>query len=252
MGFAAFSATRPLQNCARKETRATPVVRTSGARSPVNTASGTRIVRHQWLTRAPPGKVQQLPKRARDPEKPGLSLKGSGLVFVATKGGEIRGPSRRGAGLYAWDTRHLSRYEVRPRTGALRLRSAEVLPDGARLSYTFGRGIRIERHIHVDSSIKDEWSLANTGPRAAVLDVELVADADFRDLFEVRRRLRTTRGRKHPAAADGGRLRLTYTAVDGVASLVRRRDTGALLARLTETREARLEGLGRHLDAFRE
>jgi glycogen debranching enzyme len=155
-------------------------------------------------------------KPARKPEKPGLSLKGSGLIFVATKGGEIRGPSRRGAGLYAWDTRHLSRYEIRPRTGVLRLRSAEVLPDGARLSYTVGRGMRIERHLHVDSAIKDEWSLANTGPRAATFDADLVADADFRDLFEVRRRVRTTRGRKHPPAADGGILRLTYTAVDGV------------------------------------
>jgi glycogen debranching enzyme len=157
-----------------------------------------------------------LAKRLRKPEKPGLSLKGSGLVFVATKDGEIRGPSRRGAGLYAWDTRHLSRYEFRPRSGVLRLRSAEVLPDGARLSYTFGRHIRIERHIHVDSGVKDEWSLANTGPRAAAFDAELVADADFRDLFEVRRRVRTTRGRKHQPSSHGGKLRLAYTAVDGV------------------------------------
>jgi glycogen debranching enzyme len=160
-----------------------------------------------------------LATRARKPEKPGLSLKGSGLVFVATKGGEIRGPSRRGAGLYAWDTRHLSRYEVRPRDGVLRLRSVEVLPDGARLSYTFGRGVLVERHIHVDSAIKDKWSLANIGQRNATFDAELVADADFRDLFEVRRRVRTTRGRRHAPVADGGTLRLGYTAVDGVEQL---------------------------------
>lgn len=137
-------------------------------------------------------------------------------MFVATKDGEIRGPSRRGAGLYAWDTRHLSRYEVGPRRGTLRLRSAEVLPDGARLSYAFGPGIRIERRIRIDSKITDEWSFANTGPRPARLDAEIVADADFRDLFEVRRRARTTRGRVHRPGSSGGTLRLAYTAVDGV------------------------------------
>jgi glycogen debranching enzyme len=157
-----------------------------------------------------------LAKRARKPEEAGLSLKGSGLVFVGTSGGEIRGPSRRGAGVYAWDTRHLSRYEVRPRRGRLRLRSAAVLPDGARLSYDLGRSIRIERRIRIDSTIEDEWSVTNTGARVASFDAELVAEADFRDLFEVRRRTRTTRGREHPPAASGGTLRLAYTAVDGV------------------------------------
>jgi len=137
-------------------------------------------------------------------------------VFVATKDGEIRGPSRRGAGLYAWDTRHLSRYEVRPRAGALRLRSAEVLPDGARLTYTFGRDVTVERRIHIESSMRDEWSLTNTSTRAALFDVDLVADADFRDLFEVRRRHRTTRGRLGRPTADGGSLHLSYTAIDGV------------------------------------
>src|SRR3989442_2171907 len=155
-------------------------------------------------------------KRARAAERHGLYLKGSGLVFVATKGGDIRGPSRRGAGLYAWDTRHLSRYEVRPGGGALRLRSAEVLPDGARLDYGLGRGVQVERRLRIDSKIEDEWTVANTGPRVATFDAELLADADFRDLFEVRRRLRTTRGRSHQPTADGGTLRLGYTAVDGV------------------------------------
>jgi glycogen debranching enzyme len=157
-----------------------------------------------------------LAKRASKPDEPGLSLKGSGLVFVATKDGEIRGPSRRGAGVYAWDTRHLSRYELAPLSGTLRLRSAEVLPDGARLSYTFGRGVRVERHIHIDTGISDEWSLANTGPRRATFDAEIIADADFRDLFEVRRRTRTTRGRVHRAVSTSGTLQLGYTAIDGV------------------------------------
>ncbi|TMC06214.1 MAG: hypothetical protein E6J35_03050, partial [Chloroflexi bacterium] len=83
--------------------------------------------------------------------------------------------------LYAWDTRHLSRYEFRPRGGPLRLSSAEVLPDGARLEYSLGRSTRVERRIRIDSKIEDEWTIANTGARVTAFDAELVADADFRD-----------------------------------------------------------------------
>src|SRR5439155_158551 len=77
--------------------------------------------------------------------KPALSLKGTGIVFVGSRGADIKGPSRRGAGVYAWDTRHLSSYAVRPTAGSLRLRSAEIVPDGALLRYSLGP-LQIERH----------------------------------------------------------------------------------------------------------
>ena len=144
-----------------------------------------------------------------------LSLKGTGIVFVATRGADIRGPSRRGAGVYAWDTRHVSTYEVRPRGGALRLRSPELLPDGALLRYELGQ-LRIERRIRVDTAIEDQWSIENAGPDDATFEADITVDADFRDLFEVRRRKRTTKGRREPAAANGHRLRFEYTATDGV------------------------------------
>src|SRR5437870_13906778 len=97
-----------------------------------------------------------------------LSLKGTGIVFVATRGADIKGPSRRGAGVYAWDTRHVSTYEVRPRGAALRVRSAELLPDGALLRYSLGR-LQIDRRIRVDNAIEDQWSIEN----AAANDITL-------------------------------------------------------------------------------
>jgi glycogen debranching enzyme len=149
------------------------------------------------------------------PAELALSLKGTGIVFVATRGGEIRGPSRRGAGVYAWDTRHLSIYQVRPRSGHLRLLSAEILPDGAVLKYSLGR-LRVERRIRVDTAIADQWSIENLGPGTATFEADIGVDADFRDLFEVRRIKRTTTGQREPAAANGHRLVFRYTAVDGV------------------------------------
>ncbi|TMC67753.1 MAG: hypothetical protein E6J13_16010, partial [Chloroflexi bacterium] len=162
---------------------------------------------------AAPGIAEQT--RAKPTEARALSLKGTGIVFVASRGADIHGPSRRGAGVYAWDTRHISTYEVRPRAGRLRLLSAEILPDGARVRYSLGR-LHVERRIVVDNSIEDRWSIANPGPRAATFDADVVVDADFRDLFEVRRVKRTTKGRRDAPAADGHRLHFGYTAIDGV------------------------------------
>ncbi len=136
-------------------------------------------------------------------------------MFVASRGADIHGPSRHGAGIYAWDTRHISTYEVRPRDGRLRLLSAEILPDGALLRYSLGR-LRVERRIRVDNAIADQWSIENPGPDAAMFEADVTVDADFRDLFEVRRRKRTTKGTREPAAANGHRLRFQYTAIDGV------------------------------------
>ncbi|TMC46407.1 MAG: hypothetical protein E6J23_03085 [Chloroflexi bacterium] len=144
-----------------------------------------------------------------------LSLKGTGIVFVGTRGADIKGPSRRGAGVYAWDTRHLSHYEVRPRDGSLRLRSAEILPDGALLRYSLGR-LQIERRIRVENTIEDQWSIENAGPTVTTFEADITVDADFRDLFEVRRRNRSTKGRREPAAANGHHLVFRYEAVDGV------------------------------------
>jgi glycogen debranching enzyme len=147
--------------------------------------------------------------------KPGLSLKGTGVVFVGSRGADIKGPSRRGAGIYAWDTRHISTYEVRPSAGSLRLRSAEILPDGALLRYSLGR-LHITRRIRVDNAIADQWSIENPGPGVGTFEADVIVDADFRDLFEVRQVKRTTKGQREPAAANGHRLVFRYTAVDGV------------------------------------
>ena len=104
---------------------------------------------------------------------------------------------------------------MRPRDGRLRLLSAEILPDGALLWYSLGR-LRIERRIRVDTAIADQWSIDNPGPGAVLFEGDVTVDADFRDLFEVRQRKRTTKGRREPVAANGHRLRFEYTAVDGV------------------------------------
>ena len=104
---------------------------------------------------------------------------------------------------------------VRPIQGGLRLVKAEVLPDGAFLHYRLG-ALRIARRIRVDNAIADQWSVENHGPTVASFEADITVDADFRDLFEVRRIKRTTKGQREPAAANGHRLLFRYAAADGV------------------------------------
>ncbi len=104
---------------------------------------------------------------------------------------------------------------MRPRDGRLRLISAEVLPDGALLHYKLG-ALRIARRIRVDNAIADQWAIENTGAAVVVFEADVSVDADFRDLFEVRRIKRTTKGQREPTVANGHRLVFRYIAVDGV------------------------------------
>src|SRR5437588_253043 len=53
-------------------------------------------------------------------------------------------------------------------------------------------------------------------PASSSFEADITVDADFRDLFEVRRRKRITKGHREPAAANGHRLLFRYTAADGV------------------------------------
>jgi hypothetical protein len=118
-------------------------------------------------------------KRAKANQSRALFLKGTAIVFAASRGADIHGPSRRGAGVYARDTRHISTYEVRPAPASCVSRSAEILPDGALLRYWLGR-LRVERRIRVASAIEDQWSIENSGSSAAIFEADITVDTAFR------------------------------------------------------------------------
>lgn len=150
-----------------------------------------------------------------------LSLNGAGLVFVANDIGEIPGVSREGLGLYAWDTRHLSTYRLRPASGKLRVTRVTLLPDGARIEYALDRNggvlpLVIQRRVRVGTSLQDHWIVRNLAPRACTFRAELHLAADFRDLLEVRRSRRVTSGVSEPTRLETHGAKLRYRATDGV------------------------------------
>ena len=150
-----------------------------------------------------------------------IALMRRGVVLFADETGAIEDASALGAGLFAWDTRHLSRYRVWPEGGTLRLLGADVEPDGVRLEYELHRGriasaLRIQRHLSVNGELRDQWTVSNPGAKRIGIVFRIEAAADFRDLFEVRRAQRTTTGRPARVHARGRSVRFGYTASDGV------------------------------------
>src|SRR5690606_16595898 len=82
--------------------------------------------------------------------------------------------------------------------------------------------VHIQRTIFLWQGICHErLDLRNYGPRSIALKLSHRAEADFRDLFEVRGMRRSRRGHYGPADVTSERMRLSYEGLDAV-----RRTTG--------------------------
>jgi len=146
-------------------------------------------------------------------------LKEDTTFLVADADGQARDGER---GLYRRDTRLLRRYAWRwigrdgefqtlmldsPRLDELHAHHALIVGDGQRLA--------IRRRLRVDAAgLDDQLVIENTSLERLALSVELEAEADFADVFEVRGWPRLER---EPAAVDATATRLAFrtTAADG-------------------------------------
>jgi len=139
-------------------------------------------------------------------------------------------------GLYAEDTRYLSRLELRlDGTRPLHLNTAvrddgsvlavELMnPDllrGDRIAVPKGSVHLLRRKLLRDGACHEQVRLANHGLELIELTLELSFDADFADLFEVRGTPRRQRGRRLPPAVEAGTLVFAYDGVDGQARATR-------------------------------
>src|SRR6185436_5684271 len=141
-----------------------------------------------------------------------------------------------GQGLYAEDTRYLSRLELRL-DGARPLHlNTTVRDDGSVLAVELmnpdiQRGDRIavpKGSVHVlrrkllrDGICHEQVRLANHGLEPVELTLELSFDADFADLFEVRGTPRQRRGVRQAPAVEAGALVFAYDGADGRARATR-------------------------------
>jgi glycogen debranching enzyme len=145
----------------------------------------------------------------------------SGMVFaVSDRSGDIFPKNSQAArhGLYAFDTRFLSRM-------SLTVDGREVLPVGASplnhsiaSFYTVSRGtknvrsgsISIVRDRYVSQSLHEDINLINHSSKSCKLHLEFKFDSDFADVFEVRLGNVTKSGKVSVAQRKGQHICLVY------------------------------------------
>jgi glycogen debranching enzyme len=134
-------------------------------------------------------------------------------------------------GLYHDGTRHLSRFELRVDQRRPLLLSSTVKQDNELLTVDLTNPdiltedvVRIPRDtLHFfrsrflwNSVCRERWRISNHGLAPGDFTVDLLFDADFADIFEVRGVTRTRRGLMLPVALDDRAALLSYRGLDEV------------------------------------
>jgi glycogen debranching enzyme len=161
-----------------------------------------------------------------------LVLKHDRLFLLSDPFGDVR-PDERGLGLYAGDTRVLSRYELRIddqrpvvlRTGggagyrnAIQMTNPDLarnpLEKGDASTVLMRQSLGIVRDRSISDGLDERVRIHNYTMHPERCLVTLALDADFADIFEVRGVVRAKRGKREPADVDGHEVSFEYHGLD--------------------------------------
>jgi glycogen debranching enzyme len=177
---------------------------------------------------APPEHLESAPYVRAEAREDLLALKAGAVFVCARPDGDIRATEVSGEGLYARDTRHLSRLRVTvgglpPVLLSSTMESGHhavvnatnpTLRSGAGASIA-QETLNVRRTLLVDDRLYCRVRVRNFGRRAMASIVEVELGADFADVFEVRGVGRRTRGRLLPPQREPDGVRFAYAGADG-------------------------------------
>ncbi len=164
------------------------------------------------------------------PSRPRCTMKQNDCFAILDNYGDICCAGGGAGGLFAYDTRHLSRlvFSINGqeplllgstmRDDNLNLRADLTNPDIlsekgiALLKDTVHIGRTIYLH---DGSLAQRSALTNHGAEPVSLELTIDFDSDFADLFEVRGMRRPARGTLRKKVTGPGKVLLSYTGLDG-------------------------------------
>lgn len=160
-----------------------------------------------------------------------LIAKDGDLFGVFDRYGDITRGGQNEQGLYYGGTRFLSFYQLLMDRNRLLFLSSNVDEDNIVLSvdltnpdiYSNGKIFLTKDSMHVMRSrvlLKDSFyellTIRNFGRRKIEVDLEISAESDFRDIFEIRGLKRSARGELYEPKFSNGELSLQYRGLDGV------------------------------------
>ena len=145
------------------------------------------------------------------------------LFQVSSRQGDFV-PEEGPFGLFARDTRYLSRFELRlngakpqllASTAAENYVQRVFLQAGVQDHMFYQSKVGMQRHRVIHQGVMYERiRVTNAEPRPVALQLELRFDADFVDLFEVRGTSRTARGERWVPRLEGAAVTLGYRGLD--------------------------------------
>ncbi|NOZ69650.1 MAG: amylo-alpha-1,6-glucosidase [Deferribacteres bacterium] len=164
-----------------------------------------------------------------DPSK--LIIKDGELFGVFNRFGDILPVGRNEQGLYFGGTRFLSLYELRINGLRPLFLSSNVDEDDILLTvdltnpdlYAKDSLLVSKDLLHImrskilsDTQYLEHIRVRNFGQKAVTVTLDILVDADFKDIFEVRGLKRKQEGLRHPIKYAGNKVELSYEGLDGV------------------------------------
>jgi glycogen debranching enzyme len=164
------------------------------------------------------------------PSRPRCTMKQNDCFAILDNYGDIGCSSDGAGGLFALDTRHLSRLALTiagqeplllgstMRDDNLNLRADLTNPDimPEKGIVLLKDTVHIGRTIYLyDNCLSERSALTNHGTAPVSFEFAIDFDSDFADLFEVRGMRRPARGTIHKEVTGPGEVLLSYTGLDG-------------------------------------
>lgn len=177
----------------------------------------------------PPGDSEWLddmpqPYTAVNPNHPRLAIKHRKLFMLIDTEGMVPGKNEQGFGLFADDTRWLSKWDMS--LGGLSLLPLNRnVDEGFAAHFVYAnrafpgaveQSIKVDRELVLNDAFIERVTITNYSQKAVETELAVVVGCDFADMFEVRGANRPQRGTLRRPILRGNRLTLGYVGLDNV------------------------------------
>jgi len=178
----------------------------------------------QTANSANPDEEVPQPYKAANPNHPRLAIKHRKYFLLMDTEGMVPGNNQEGFGLFADDTRWLSKWDISLGGVPLLILNRDVDEGFAghfvyanrRFGGVAEQTIKVERELVINDGLIERLTLTNYSQQDLSAELAVTVGCDFADMFEVRGANRPKRGTIRRPVLNGKRLTLGYVGLDDV------------------------------------